>query len=256
MSSWRNLLAGTFGFAIGGPIGALLGVIAGHSVDKIRSQSSNYQDGIQSTQEVITVGVIILAAKLAKEDGQVTSDEVSAFKEKFQITPNFQSDVGKIFNEAKLRSTDKSRFEVVNKLGKAGSLYRNKIYKNKFTGQYVEIPKADVIVFLASLNEHLDHAIEMNKRSDNLYHAYNLLTIDKDKVKISHLPEMLEGQVAALSSGKINPKQAVALLDSLKNSELYRKDQLSYILYPAKKLPGFLEKNIIAKNLFTLRNFW
>ena len=157
--------------------------------------------------------------------------------------------VSKIFNEAKLRSTDKSRFEVVNKLGKAGSLYRNKIYKNKFTGQYVEIPKADVIVFLASLNEHLDHAIEMNKRSDNLYHAYNLLTIDKDKLKISHLPEMLEGQVAALSSGKINPKQAVALLDSLKNSELYRKDQLSYILYPAKKLPGFLEKNIIPKKL-------
>ena len=157
--------------------------------------------------------------------------------------------VSKIFNEAKLRSTDKSRFEVVNKLGKAGSLYRNKIYKNKFTGQHVEIPKADVIVFLASLNEHLDHAIEMNKRSDNLYHAYNLLTIDKDKVKISHLPEMLEGQVAALSSGKINPKQAVALLDSLKNSELYRKDQLSYILYPAKKLPGFLEKNIIPKKL-------
>ena len=157
--------------------------------------------------------------------------------------------VSKIFNEAKLRSTDKSRFEVVNKLGKAGSLYRNKIYKNKFTGQYVEIPKADVIAFLASLNEHLDHAIEMNKRPDNLYHAYNLLTIDKDKVKISHLPEMLEGQVAALSSGKINPKQAVALLDSLKNSELYRKDQLSYILYPAKKLPGFLEKNIIPKKL-------
>ena len=73
---------------------------------------------------------------------------------------------------------------MVNKLGKAGSLYRNKIYKNKFTGQNVEMPKADVITFLASLNEHLDHAIEMNKRPDNLYHAYNLLTIDKDKVKI------------------------------------------------------------------------
>ena len=106
MSIWGKLLAGTFGFALGGPIGALLGVIAGHSVDKIRSQSGNYQDGIQSTQEVITVGVIILAAKLAKADGQVTSDEVSAFKEKFQIPSNFQSDVGKIFNEAKKTSED------------------------------------------------------------------------------------------------------------------------------------------------------
>ena len=32
MSIWGKLLAGTFGFALGGPIGALLGVIAGHSV--------------------------------------------------------------------------------------------------------------------------------------------------------------------------------------------------------------------------------
>ena len=31
MSIWGKLLAGTFGFALGGPIGAMLGVIAGHS---------------------------------------------------------------------------------------------------------------------------------------------------------------------------------------------------------------------------------
>ena len=41
MSIWGKLLAGTFGFALGGPIGALLGVIAGHSVDKIRRQNTN-----------------------------------------------------------------------------------------------------------------------------------------------------------------------------------------------------------------------
>ena len=72
MSIWGKLLAGTFGFALGGPIGALLGVIAGHSVDKIRGQSSSFQGTAQSTQEVINIGVIILAAKLAKTDGQVT----------------------------------------------------------------------------------------------------------------------------------------------------------------------------------------
>ena len=106
MSIWGKLLAGTFGFALGGPIGALLGVIAGHSVDKIRKQNSNFEGKIQSPQEVITVGIIILAAKLAKADGQVTSDEVSAFKEKFKIPPDFQNDVGKIFNEAKKNSDD------------------------------------------------------------------------------------------------------------------------------------------------------
>ena len=93
MSIWGKLLAGTFGFALGGPIGALLGVIAGHSVDKIRKQTSGIDCNIQSPQEVITVGIIILAAKLSKSDGQVTSEEISAFKEKFKIPPNFQSDV-------------------------------------------------------------------------------------------------------------------------------------------------------------------
>ena len=39
MSIWGKLLAGTFGFALGGPIGAMLGVIAGHSVDRIRNQN-------------------------------------------------------------------------------------------------------------------------------------------------------------------------------------------------------------------------
>src|SRR6056300_1296567 len=119
MSIWGKLLAGTFGFALGGPIGALLGVIAGHSVDKIRGQSSSLQGTAQSTQEVITVGVI-LAAKLAKADGQVTSDEVLAFKEKFQIPPNFQSDVGKIFNEAKKSSDDYHQYAQ-----QLGMIFRN-----------------------------------------------------------------------------------------------------------------------------------
>ena len=66
----------------------------------------NKDDKIYSPQEIITIGIIILAAKLAKADGQVTTDEISAFKEKFKIPPNFQSDVSKIFNEAKKNSDD------------------------------------------------------------------------------------------------------------------------------------------------------
>ena len=106
MSIWGKLLAGTFGFALGGPIGAMLGVIAGHSVDRIRNQKSDSNIASNSPQEIITIGIIILAAKLAKADGQVTTDEISAFKEKFKIPPDFQSDVSKIFNEAKKSSDD------------------------------------------------------------------------------------------------------------------------------------------------------
>lgn len=120
MSVWGKLLAGTFGFALGGPIGALLGVIAGHSVDKIRKQTSGIDGNVQSPQEVITVGIIILAAKLSKADGQVTTEEVNAFKEKFKIPPNFQSDVGKIFNEAKKSSEDYHQYAQ-----QLGMIFRN-----------------------------------------------------------------------------------------------------------------------------------
>jgi hypothetical protein len=39
-------------------------------------------------------------------------------------------------------------------------------------------------------------------------------------------------------------------LDSLKKSALYRKDQNSYILYPNKELPRFLNKNVISNESF------
>jgi len=56
---------------------------------------------------------------------------------------------------------------------------------------------------------------------------------------------MLEGQVAVLSSGAVPPAQAVALLEALFASEVFRPDQNSFLLYPDRDLPGFLEKNCV-----------
>ena len=36
MSIWGKIIGGTAGFALGGPIGALLGLAAGHGVDKAK----------------------------------------------------------------------------------------------------------------------------------------------------------------------------------------------------------------------------
>jgi hypothetical protein len=58
---------------------------------------------------------------------------------------------------------------------------------------------------------------------------------------------MLEGQVAVLSSGYLSANNSLDLLDSLKQSGLFRTDQYSYLLYPDKQLPGFIEKNNIPK---------
>jgi hypothetical protein len=74
---------------------------------------------------------------------------------------------------------------------------------------------------------------------------------NSQEVSISWLSEMLEGQVAVLSSGYLSSQEALATLDDLKSSSLYREDQYSYILYPNKDLPGFLKKNNIPKSEIT-----
>jgi len=59
---------------------------------------------------------------------------------------------------------------------------------------------------------------------------------------------MLEGQVAALSAGSIPPEEAVAILEALFDSDIYRPDQHSFMLYPDRELPGFLAKNRVPSD--------
>ena len=144
--------------------------------------------------------------------------------------------------------TDEQRKTVLDGFGIAGSDYRVNIYENGFTGEKDTISKDAIVEFCDTLLAYLDQTISKNKRDDNMYHAYNLMTVENDKeVSISYLSEMLEGQVAALSSGYLSPTEALELLDGLKASALFRPDQYSYILYPDKQLPRFLDKNNISK---------
>ena len=138
------------------------------------------------------------------------------------------------------------RKTVLDGLGKAGSDYRKTIYSNGFSNAKSVISMDNLKDFISITKSYLDHSIVANKRNDNLYHAYNLMTVENDtEVSISYLPEMLEGQVAVLSSGYLKPNEALNLLDGLKNSALFREDQYSYILYPDKDLPRFDKKNNI-----------
>jgi hypothetical protein len=143
---------------------------------------------------------------------------------------------------------DKSRKAVLDGLGEAGSEFREQIYNHAFTGRKTSLSLAEIKEFVATSLAYLEHAIEANKREDNLYHAYNLMTVeDNGEVSISYLNEMLEGQVAVLSSGYITSKEALAVLDGLKASKLFRPDQYSYLLYPNKELKGFMERNTIPQ---------
>lgn len=145
--------------------------------------------------------------------------------------------------------SDRERKEIVDRLGIAGSEYRRKIYKNGFSGEKQEISTGIIIEFCELCLSVIDRTINENKRKDGLYHSYNILHISKNELKVTNLYEMLEGQVAALSSGYLSALESIELLTALKKSRLYRRDQNSYMLYPNKKLPLFIEKNNISTDL-------
>ncbi|MBC7525876.1 MAG: hypothetical protein H7239_15750 [Flavobacterium sp.] len=145
---------------------------------------------------------------------------------------------------------DVDRKTILDSFGKAASAYRNQVYQNGFWGNKRSHSMAGLKRFIEVSLKFIDHSINANKREDNLYHAYNLMTVENDKeVSISYLSEMLEGQVAVLSSGYLTSNEALHVLDGLKASKLFREDQYSYILYPNKDLPKFLEKNAISSEV-------
>ena len=166
-----------------------------------------------------------------------------------ELSHFFQSVASGLYSQEGILSgkiSDTDRKTLLDILGKAGSTYRATIYETGFTSDKEAITKDDLTSFFNVLKKYLDHTIVANKRTDNLYHAYNLMTVENDaEVSISYLSEMLEGQVAVLSSGYLSAKEALSVLDGLKASALFREDQYSYILYPNKDLPRFTSKNII-----------
>jgi hypothetical protein len=144
--------------------------------------------------------------------------------------------------------TDKQRKAILDQLGEASSDYREHIYKHSFWGEKRTISYRRLKAFVRVSLDCIEHTIRNNKRDDHMYHAYNLMRIaSTGDISISYLNEMLEGQVAVLSSGFLSATESAQLLDSLKASSLFRPDQYSYLLYPNKQLPGFLDKNKIPK---------
>ena len=175
-------------------------------------------------------------------DSKISSYKVSAELATFyqQISDTLNKNVhvldGKI--------TDKDRKAIMDGLGQAGSKYRDTIYTLGYSGDQLALEQKDILGFLRLAVDYLEHSIRANQRNDKLYHAYNLMTVKSDtEVSLSHLSEMLEGQVAILSSGYLTPAQSLEVLDALKKSALFREDQYSYLLYPNKELLRFGQKN-------------
>jgi hypothetical protein len=172
---------------------------------------------------------------------QISEELASMFN---KISSTFSSNEGLLVSSI----NNKDRRSIVDALCQAGSDYRETIYDNGFSGNKAEIKIGELNQFVKISLRFFEHTIATNKRKDHLYHAYNLVSIhDNGELSLDHLSEMLEGQVAAISSGYLSSEETLSLLDSLRKSALYRADQNSYLLYPNKALSGFLQKNNVPE---------
>lgn len=116
MSIWGKIIGGAAGLLLGGPLGALVGVAVGHAAyDRTRKDDGAEKpklfdaEGLSGMKErarqiAFTVGVVTLAAKMAKADGVVSRAEIDAFKRIFRIPTEDMGTVGKVFDTARQSS--------------------------------------------------------------------------------------------------------------------------------------------------------
>lgn len=143
--------------------------------------------------------------------------------------------------------SEADKLQVTEALGQAASEYRHTVYQQESFSSKVNVDLTDIASLLTDSLTAIDHSIDSNKRQDQLYNAYNLLEFKDDQLSVDELYPMLEGQVAALSSGYLTSKQVISVLTALFDSDVYREDQKTFMLYPDRSLPSFLEKNCVEQ---------
>jgi DnaJ like chaperone protein len=146
MSLWQRIMRGATGLAASGPFGfaaAALGELSGE-----RSRADEAAEPEDNTKSVaFTIGVIALAAKMAKADGEVTRDEVAAFREIFQVPPEQAANVQRFFDQAK---RDVAGYQVYAR--QIARLFKtNPSVLEKLLGGLFHIAKADGAVPAAEL---------------------------------------------------------------------------------------------------------
>lgn len=102
MSIWGSIIGGGAGFALGGPLGALVGIAAGYAIDRARRKSP--EEKAAERELAFTIATVALAAKMAKADGAVCAREKAAFARIFRFDPAERANVERVFDLAS-RST-------------------------------------------------------------------------------------------------------------------------------------------------------
>ncbi len=140
------------------------------------------------------------------------------------------------------------RRELVDALGTIGTDHRARLAAG-VTGEVDDLTTDEVRRFCAAAQAHLEPTLRAARRPDGLYHSYNRISFGGvGEAAVDHLGAMLEGQVAVLSSGTLDGRAALAVVDALFESDVYRPDQDSFMLYPERVRPAFLDTNSLTPN--------
>jgi DnaJ like chaperone protein len=91
MSVWGKVSGAAAGLFVAGPVGALVGAVAGHF----------FVDRDSDPGVTFTIAVVALAGKMARADGVVTETEFEVFQQVFGVPPDEQANVQRIFNLAR-----------------------------------------------------------------------------------------------------------------------------------------------------------
>lgn len=109
MAWWGKALGGAFGFMVGGPLGALMGVAFGHNFDRGMKGigQSDWQGGggdQDRVQAAFFTATFSVMGYIAKADGKVTKDEIRLAEEVMRqlgLNGEMRESAKKLFNEGK-----------------------------------------------------------------------------------------------------------------------------------------------------------
>ena len=156
--------------------------------------------------------------------------------------------LGKLYEEGNSRGIYSAK-ERKNFTDAAGLLFeaeRNQLYENGYK-EITLVSQKQIVSILKAIHFEAERSIRSNKREDKLYHTYNTMILSEDGMEINRLQEMLEGQVAVLSSGLLSEEETLDVITALEKSRMYEPRQNSFMLYPNKELPLFIKKNTVPE---------
>ncbi len=131
MAWWGKALGGTFGFMMGGPLGAMIGMAFGHNFDKGLKSVMGGGEGFnigdqQRVQAAFFTATFSVMGHIAKADGKVTADEIrlaEAVMDQMGLTGDVKLSAKKLFSEGK--SNDFPLDEVLRQFKKESSRRTN-----------------------------------------------------------------------------------------------------------------------------------